>query len=290
MLHPTCAGHCLRQPRHETAQVSAARHTKKTRRQAPHHAHAPGTASQEGPRHTTHTAHIAHTRHAHGTHSPHGTRTAHSTHIVRTPPTRHARPAAAPPGLSPVKSSADTAQRTALLVKRAPLALFLLVTEKWEPTTHVRANESTKRSHFKRVLLGTQGTAQGSRVGGCGQGPSWAGAARAGCHRHPLQGARGVPEVRGLSPVRWLFVPRRCLLAPAPGERDAPRSPLHGARHGAHEGARSRPAATRRPTPHPAPPPRVAPLPWSRGPSLPICAPSPGTSVTPAQDWTPARA
>lgn len=152
-----------------------------------------------------------------------------------------------------MKSSADTAQRTALLVKRAPLALFLLVTEKWEPTTHVRANESTKRSHFKRVLLGTQGTAQGSRVGGCGQGPSWAGAARAGCHRHPLQGARGVPEVRGLSPVRRLFVRRRCLLAPAPGKGTlrVRRCTERGTERTRARGADPQPPAAPRGTPHP---------------------------------------
>lgn len=88
----TCTGHCLRQPRHETAQVSAAGHTKKIRRQAPHHATRTGHGQPGGPStHDTHGTHRTHTWHAHGTHSPHGTCTQH-THSAYTQhiPTQHA--------------------------------------------------------------------------------------------------------------------------------------------------------------------------------------------------------
>lgn len=101
---PTCTGHCLRQPRHETAQVSAAGHTKKTRRQAPHHATRTGHGQPGGP--STHDTHGTHRAHTHGTLTAHTPRTAralsthtqhtHSTHTRHTLPARHAHSAHTP--------------------------------------------------------------------------------------------------------------------------------------------------------------------------------------------------
>lgn len=69
----------------------------------------------------------------------------------------------------------------------------------------------------------------------------------------PAGRPRGVPEVRGLSPVRWLFVPRRCLLAPAPGKGTlrVRRCTERGTELTRARGADPQPPAAPQGTPHP---------------------------------------
>lgn len=173
-------------------------------------------------------------------------------------------------------------------VKTAPSTLFLLITEKWEPTDYVSANESTKRSHSTRVLLGAQGTAGAQRPGRCGQKPGRAGPPAA--HGHPegrLEGPRGDRPLAGAgfsSPGAPSWRPGR--------ERRSP-FPVWPLRPGKGTPRARRPAE--RTKVRRADPSRLRPLRAPRrchgatSPARPSALHASGISVTP-QDWLPGKA
>lgn len=173
-------------------------------------------------------------------------------------------------------------------VKTAPSTLFLLITEKWEPTEYVSANESTKRSHSTRVLLGAQGTAGAQRPGRCGQKPGRAGLPAA--HGHPegrLEGPRGDRPLAGAgfsSPGAPSWCPGR--------ERRSP-FPVWPLRPGKGTPRARRPAE--RTKVRRADPSRLRPLRaprrchGARSPARPSALHASGISVTP-QDWLPGKA